>query len=211
MSVIDSVLSAEEERRLREVIAACVDLRILNDPLSVLRGGTFDDILMACQVLQVGLTAEQRGGILDLLIGMALRDGYLKFAENHALRFVGDVLGFSTEDVSRHFAGFAGRPLGAPGDPSSRSWWEAAERASSERRGVGTQGAASNGDRLRALAILGLPTNASIDEIRSSFRRLSQIHHPDKYQALGPAAVEAATETFRRIRDAYDTLSGSEA
>ncbi len=61
--------------------------------------------------------------------------------------------------------------------------------------------------RVRALAMLGLDEAATPEQIRTAFRRMSQIHHPDRFAALGNQAVHAATESFRRIREAYEYLT----
>jgi DnaJ like chaperone protein len=54
--------------------------------------------------------------------------------------------------------------------------------------------------------VLGLEHGASIEEVKRAYRRLAQVHHPDKFAALGKEAVAAATSTFQRIQDAYQYL-----
>ncbi len=51
--------------------------------------------------------------------------------------------------------------------------------------------------------MLGLEEGATEDDIRAAYRRLSLVHHPDRY---GADAVRAATDTFRRIQAAFDLL-----
>ena len=55
-------------------------------------------------------------------------------------------------------------------------------------------------------AILGLHPSASVLEIRRAYRRLSKRYHPDTTEL--PA--EIATPKFRRLNDAYGTLSNPE-
>src|SRR5688500_8254446 len=50
--------------------------------------------------------------------------------------------------------------------------------------------------------ILELPTTASLQEIKRSFRRLAQQHHPDKNDGS-----HMATAHFREIHEAYQVLS----
>jgi curved DNA-binding protein CbpA len=50
--------------------------------------------------------------------------------------------------------------------------------------------------------ILGLPTTASLHEIKRSFRQLAQQYHPDKHGGSHMAAAQ-----FREIQEAYKTLS----
>ncbi|EPC02707.1 hypothetical protein L861_10200 [Litchfieldella anticariensis FP35 = DSM 16096] len=63
------------------------------------------------------------------------------------------------------------------------------------------------GDRTRrALAILGLEPGASRSEIRKAYRRLAQLHHPDRFFAEGEAMVANASMRFQKIKKAYDYL-----
>ncbi|AEW00611.1 hypothetical protein A4D02_11700 [Niastella koreensis] len=50
--------------------------------------------------------------------------------------------------------------------------------------------------------ILELPTTASLQDIRRSFRRLAQQYHPDKNNGSHLAAAQ-----FREVQEAYQTLS----
>jgi len=47
--------------------------------------------------------------------------------------------------------------------------------------------------------ILNIPNNASENEIKSSFRKLAKLHHPDKNQC-------GSDDLFKQINDAYKTL-----
>src|SRR5256885_66884 len=62
--------------------------------------------------------------------------------------------------------------------------------------------------RARALAILGLSEGASADDMRSAYRRLAKVRHPDRFAQLGPSAVAAATESFKVLQGAYELLGG---
>ena len=54
--------------------------------------------------------------------------------------------------------------------------------------------------------MLGLEEDASQNDVVAAFRRLAKVHHPDRFQTLGPEAQRAAHETFIRIKNAYDML-----
>ena len=58
----------------------------------------------------------------------------------------------------------------------------------------------------RALAVLGLEPGASRSEIRTAYRRLAQVHHPDRFFNAGEAVMASASQRFQRIRRAYDYL-----
>ncbi|GHE20245.1 J domain-containing protein [Halomonas urumqiensis] len=59
----------------------------------------------------------------------------------------------------------------------------------------------------QALAVLGLTPGASRSEIRKAYRRLAQVHHPDRFHHQGDAVVARASRRFQRIRSAYDHLT----
>jgi len=52
-------------------------------------------------------------------------------------------------------------------------------------------------------AILGVPKNASQDDIKRAYKKLAFKYHPDK----NPQDREAATKKFKQIGEAYDVLS----
>ena len=55
-------------------------------------------------------------------------------------------------------------------------------------------------------ARLGLEASATDDELKSAFRRLAALHHPDRVAHLGAGAMEVAARRFREIKDAYDAI-----
>lgn len=58
-------------------------------------------------------------------------------------------------------------------------------------------------------ALLGLQSNASSQEIKSAFIRLSKIWHPDKcdHWIISKTDKDDVSEIFKRIKVAYDTLT----
>jgi len=55
-------------------------------------------------------------------------------------------------------------------------------------------------------AILGLPKNASDDDIKKAFRKLASKYHPDKFQDGDPEKVQAEAK-FKEAKEAYELLS----
>jgi molecular chaperone DnaJ len=57
--------------------------------------------------------------------------------------------------------------------------------------------------------ILGLPRNASMDEIKARYRELVKKYHPDKHQ--GNPLADLAEERFKEIQQAYDDIINNRA
>jgi DnaJ-class molecular chaperone len=61
--------------------------------------------------------------------------------------------------------------------------------------------------REKNLHVLGLDETASPEEVRSAYRSLVKIYHPDRF-ANEPSDVQrTATEKFRKIQEAYEQLT----
>lgn len=61
--------------------------------------------------------------------------------------------------------------------------------------------------RKQALSTLGLSPEATDEEIKSAYRKLSQKYHPDKLMHLSPEIRELAATKFSAITDAFKTLT----
>jgi DnaJ like chaperone protein len=53
-------------------------------------------------------------------------------------------------------------------------------------------------------AVLGVPADASYDDIRAAYRRLMSEYHPDKVAGLGVELRELASRKATEINAAYD-------
>ena len=166
----------------------------------------------ACRVIRERCSGPNARLFMEMAIGMAIADGVLVTTENHLLRFFADLVGFSCQQFNSLFRDATGRPLPQPTDLSSRAYWAGVDaddenRKRSRQRSDETRNRASRVPEItEAYAILGLERGASKDEIKRAYRRLAQIHHPDRFSSLGDASVAAATSTFQRIKAAYDLL-----
>ena len=52
--------------------------------------------------------------------------------------------------------------------------------------------------------VLGVPLDATLDEIREAYQEKSAKHHPERVFNQGPEAREVAIRMTRRINDAYE-------
>lgn len=59
----------------------------------------------------------------------------------------------------------------------------------------------------RALAVLGLRPGASHSEIRRAYRKMAQLHHPDRFFSQSDQQIALASARFQRIKNAYDYLN----
>lgn len=58
----------------------------------------------------------------------------------------------------------------------------------------------------RALSVLGLRPGASRIEVRHAYRRMAQLHHPDRFYTKSDHQIALASARFQRIKNAYDYL-----
>lgn len=57
--------------------------------------------------------------------------------------------------------------------------------------------------------ILGLDQTASIEEVKSSYRRLVKLTHPDRFMHESPEVQKQMSEKFREIQMAYESIVNS--
>ena len=65
---------------------------------------------------------------------------------------------------------------------------------------------ASKADPGADYRVLEVSPNASDDDVRRAYRRMSMKHHPDKVAHLGAEFQKAATEKFQRVNAAYAAI-----
>jgi len=61
-------------------------------------------------------------------------------------------------------------------------------------------------DRDWAYKSLEIETTSTNDEIKKAYRRMAMKYHPDKVNDLGEEVKKSATEKFRSINEAYESL-----
>lgn len=58
-------------------------------------------------------------------------------------------------------------------------------------------------------AILGLEMNASMEEVKATYRRLVKLTHPDRFMNESPEVQKQMSEKFREIQTAYESIVNS--
>lgn len=173
--------------------------------IEILQNSDYDSIQLACEIIKTHVEQSKANLFLEMCIGIAIADGRLKVTENYILRFIADLFNMSQATLNNIFQNITTKDFPEPEDFSSYKYWNYSEYKSNRDNGNREQRSASI-SKQKALAILGLEDGASLEEIKNTYRRLAQIHHPDKYFSLGEEAVQAATITFKRITNAYNYL-----
>eukprot|EP00943_MAST-04B_sp_MAST-4B-sp1_P002657 g2657.t1 len=62
--------------------------------------------------------------------------------------------------------------------------------------------------RSKALRSLELGSGASLREIKSSYRKLARLYHPDKCGRDGDMSIRTCEEKFIQVKEGYEYLSG---
>lgn len=57
-----------------------------------------------------------------------------------------------------------------------------------------------------AYEVLEIPASATDDEVKRAYREMVKKYHPDMLSDLGEDAKQSATEKFRKVKEAYDTI-----
>lgn len=138
--------------------------------------------------IAIGLTDPELDTLFVWCCLVTFADGQYRESEHHAL-----------QEVAAGFGLTRGR---------ARMLFHLARAQFLRDTGGGVPAGAPAGDlRARALAVLGLPGDASPEQIRKRHRELVRRFHPDAQPNLGPVAQREATERFQEIQRAYETLS----
>lgn len=94
-------------------------------------------------------------------------------------------------------------------EQTSRERWQQEQARQKESRRQQRQRSSSPPPpdrKTRALAVLGLTPGASRTDVRQAYRRMAQLHHPDRFYSESDHQVALASARFQRIKNAYDYL-----
>ncbi|MEK9943297.1 MAG: co-chaperone DjlA [Gammaproteobacteria bacterium] len=119
----------------------------------------------------------------EIQVQAAMADGRMDPAESQVLRHVGQALGFDSAQIEQLIQFVSGASGG--------------QRATTQVQPVS-----------EAYKVLGVSPNASNDEIKKAYRRLTNQHHPDKLVAKGmpEEMIKIANEKTQEIRKAWERI-----
>lgn len=208
----DGKIDESESKQLRQISEASKhghDTQIIT---KLAEEKDIEAIQLAAEIVRKNFFGEKANLFLEMAIGISIADGYLRPNENHILRFLSDLLGLKNDKLDELFVKITGKNIPDPTDPSVASFWQEKTR---KQQKSDTHNDFSQKNRIsppndqrtiKSYAILGLEFGATKEEIKQAYRRLAQIHHPDKFSSLGEEAVAAANTTFQKIQKAYNHL-----
>lgn len=200
--------------------------------LQVALTGDVEDLEVVCRYAMSKLSRRKQRLLAQLAVMIAAADGKITVGENYAMQFLADLLGISPRAFARLFQQVTHRPYPEAGDPSGIEWWhqreagvqaepafdlppspkiDATQSTSSRAERSAPPSAQANAEmtHTQARTILGISENATLNDIRSAFRRLAKVRHPDRFAKLGPSAVAVASESFKQLDAAYTMLKGA--
>lgn len=133
---------------------------------------------------------SKRSQILYFLTGLAMQDGQLITNEYAILKEITPLLGLTQKDLDAIIATYNFKKEENTGS----------QQQSSEKH-------VNRSARVEiAYQILGIPFDASIQEIKAAHRKLVKLHHPDRFANESIEQITLATERFQKIQDAYELL-----
>lgn len=211
IATCDGSIDEKEAKQLSEISAASKHGHEIDPLLRIVKSRDIKAIQLACEIITRHFRGEKAGLFLEMAIGMSIADGYLLPMENHIIRFLADLLLVDCKELNALFFETTGREMPAPSDLSSATYWRDKDKTKSESnqnsdREEKRRTKVDSNKSAQAHSILGLEIGASKEEIRKAFKRLAQIHHPDRFTSLGAESVAAATATFQRLNEAYEYL-----
>lgn len=122
-----------------------------------------------------------------------------------AYRELDELLGHNYGGRSARNSTAGGRAWESPDSDSGRRAWEAGDRPGN-RDSSGSRAAAGPPEELLSdFAELGLPFGASAGECKAAYKKLLNMHHPDRH-AGHAGNMKKATEKSARINAAYDRI-----
>lgn len=137
----------------------------------------------------------KRTQVLYFLAGIAAVDGVYTQKEEALMKELAGLLGLSDQELKAVLAQY-----------SFETEAEYYKRINSNSSTSNAKNINTSARIELAFQVLGLTSTASIHEIKSAYRKLAMVHHPDKFMNESPEQIKLAHERFQKILDAYELL-----
>lgn len=175
-----------------------------------------EDLRSHCFNVSQFMTYKQRLVLLTTLFEIAVADSRIQKQEAKLIELYARFACIKQVDFDRqrgYFAyGFAWENTG-----KQQSWRQSqsSENDSFDESAESRNGGGHDSDDIDncsnvydwAYEALGLPKNASKQDIKNAYRKLSLQYHPDRQLDATDEELKLATEQFMRINEAYEVLS----
>ena len=162
-------------------------LRLLRE---MVKPSTTIELEAACDVIRKHTDYTTRYHMVDFLFRLAMADAAFDGRENKTIQSIARHLNITQGDYvsmfSRHTAG-------------------AEPRRDEEYKDFG-RGAAQEQRSKNPYSVLGITNGATDEAVKKAYRRMAMRYHPDKVENLGEEMKKNATEQFRAINEAYETI-----
>lgn len=204
IAMSDGSIDSSEYYHLENIAHQSNSQISVDEIIDVLSKEYLEAIQLSCEIIEKYYDIEKSNLFIEMIIGIALVDGYLLPTENYIIRFLADLLNISFKELNEKFVQFTGEGIPDPSDVSKACFWKAREE--SQKRQQKNKAYSEDQKIMDCYAILGLHYGASKEDIKYAFRELAKKHHPDKFASLGKEGQAAAQDTFQKIKEARDYL-----
>ncbi|MFN5377890.1 MAG: DnaJ domain-containing protein [Ignavibacteria bacterium] len=155
------------------------------------------------QLANVNLIGKGKIALLEIAILGCLADSKINYGELLLLHLVADALFIESSVFVDIYKTLVGNEPPNLGDPSSVSYYQ----RSNSSKGSTSANQRNNQSDTFHFNILGLEPDASLDAIRSAYRRLALLKHPDRAPNADSTTRQRMHEEFLEIKASYEFLT----
>lgn len=151
------------------------------------------DYRSVCIQASTRLNYSAKLELLHLLFKISAADGIMSESEMQVITEISRLIGISSADFH-----------------SVRAAYMAYNREQRQGGGSSSSSTGSKGMSLSlAYQILEVSPDASDSEIKKAYRKMAMKYHPDKVNTLGDDVRKSATEKFKAVNEAYNTVKAA--
>ena len=157
----------------------------------MVKPGVDIDLEHSCKIIKENTSYTDRYHMMDFLFRLTVADLEFAPAEEGIVRYIAKGLGITYSDLTSMFTRHV--------------------HSRSGRTGAGKNGQEPPRARKQEYTkdpykVLGLTSAATDEEVKKAYRKMAMRYHPDRVDSLGEEMKKNATEQFREISEAYETI-----